>query len=108
MRFFPLFFIPSLDCCLLDLSMGSICVGLGASEVKGEMAMDQSSHYSALRPFCIIVSYSSAALGPPPCPVKSNPHSTCTVSERGWGHVSVPCSVLGRRNSKKIKSVLLQ
>lgn len=54
-------------------------------------------------------SYSPAALGPPPpCPVKSNPHSTCTVSERGWEHVSVPWWELGSRSSDTIESVLLQ
>lgn len=70
--FFSLFSIPILDCCLLDLSMGCVCVGLGASEKKGGMAMEQSSLYSAVRPLGIILSYSPAALGqPPPYPVKT-------------------------------------
>lgn len=107
--FFSLFFTPSLDCCLLDLSMGYLCMGLGASEEKGEMAIEQTSHYSALRPLCIIPSYSPAALGPPPpCPVKSNPYSTCTVSEKRLGTCCIPLWELGSRNTETIESVLLQ
>lgn len=66
----------------------------GVTEEWGEMGMEQTSLYSALRPLCIILPYSPAALGEPsPSPVKSNLRGAQTLAgllKEAQEHVSVP------------------